>query len=534
MNNVKSYRSKSKAVTVFYALAVLNMIGCNGGMIGTGSGPTNSIYEFEHLPDRISPDMPETLQNDDALPPSEDNKGFDFSPRIQSDEAIPLSQQNNGFDISSRNQNDEPEQSGGWRALARELTQVAVTRFEIELSSAIIDLAFDTIVKECAEKLIDCTIPADQIRVTVTQELVNHWLNDHVAVAQSLSTVYGVDIVAESIEQTNVEINSMLNNEVVLGETHYSQMDSAPYDHVVRTSLSNSEDKIVEYNPLFLGYVPLFRGDKTFTARWHDDGQVAKFTFDEHIPVNSTREYFYQNNVPSELVVLNHNYVIGNQDDFDNGFYASILGNDSTQAGVLVRAGSMGDSHELPGLDRQFYDVFEGQLDNDGGYSTMDAYTYDLTEEQNLFRRYRNRQTYDTGGFLLAGERCDFRISGEFGADCDDNVFDSFGPEGSQITDSVHYFAPGEFDSLASVRDAIRWHVTGVPSEIKSFAVISADSQFDLSESKVLCLGLQIAASDTDVFCTATDEQLENTVIVEHFNRKPTRVIPTAKLEQIQ
>jgi len=84
------------------------------------------------------------------------------------------------------------------------------------------------------------------------------------------------------------------------------------------------------------------------------------------------------------------------------------------------------------------------------------------------------------------------------------------------------------------VRDAIRWHVTGVPSEIKSFAVISADSQFDLSESKVLCLGLQIAASDTDVFCTATDEQLENTVIVEHFNRKPTRVIPTAKLEQIQ
>jgi len=240
MNYLKSYRSKRSVVPSFSALLVLGIIGCDGGMIGTGSGPANSVYELEHLPNRISPDIPDTLKNDDALPPSEETKESDISPRMTE---------------------DEPQESGGWYKLASELTQVAVTRFEIELNTAIIDLAFDEIVQECEEKLVDCTIPAGQIRVTVTQELVNRWLDDYVAKAQSITISFGADVVAASIKGTIEEINSMLDNEVVLGETHYSQLDGAPYDHVVRTSVSNSDDKVE-------GDYPLFRADEIITAHW--------------------------------------------------------------------------------------------------------------------------------------------------------------------------------------------------------------------------------------------------------------------------
>jgi len=466
MKYIKPSRRQSILTPGLSALLALSMIGCDGGMIGTGAGPTTTdpIYELEYLPNRISPDIPETLQNSEEPPPSVNSKDSDFS---------------------LRNQDDERQKSGGWRELATELTQVAVARFEIELNTAIIDLAFDRILDECGEQLIDCIIPADQIRVTVTQDVVNRWLDQHVA------------------------------------------NDGAPYDHVVRASLSNSVDKTV-------GEFPLFRGEEIITARWHEDGHVAKFTFEE--TANSTREYFYQNNIPGELVVLNYTSAFddGAADATDGGFFASILGNDSNQAGVLVQAGSVGSSYDDSVLIGSFYQVFEGRLDDNGGYSAIEALSYDLTDNQNLTSRYRNRQSYDSDGYLLAGEQCNFEVSGEFGAVCNDNVFESFGPEGSQVTDSIHYFTPEEFDSLAAIQDAIRWKVTDVPSDIKSIAVVSAESDTLLSEREALCLGLQSAADDTHIFCTATDEQLDNTVVVEHFNGTPVRIIPSAKLVQIQ
>lgn len=397
-------------------------------------------------------------------------------------------------------------------------------RFEIQLNTAIIDLAFDDIVNACGDQLIDCTIPADQIQVTVTEGLVNRWLNQYLAKARSITTVFGAEVVAESIRSTNAEIKSMLNNDVILGETHYSQLDGSPYQHVVRTSLRNDEDKVVED-------YPLFSGEEIFTARWHEDGQVAKFTVNES--VDSTREYFYQNNVPGELVVSNYTYA--NEQGLEAGLYAKILGSDRDQAGVLVQAATgtfVNDGSSA--IVGRVYEVFDGQLDNNGGYSTIDGRHFDLTEEQNLTYRYRFRESYDQTGKLLAAESCIFDFSAQFDANCNDDVFESYGPEGSAITDSIHYFAPGEFDSLAAVQDAIRWKVEGVSSEIKSIAVISAESQNELSESDLLCVGFQPSVDDAPIFCTATDEQLENTLVVELVDGIPTGIISDAKLVQIQ
>lgn len=505
MNKFKIYKSSSALVYGGSVVLALSLIGCSdGGMIGTGSGPTHSTYDsyqLKNLPNRISPDIPKTLQNEEALPPSDSEKGWN---------------------VALRNVEIEPEKSGGWRELSSELTQVAVMRFQVELNTAIIDLAFDEIVNQCGQQLIDCIIPADQIRITVDQSLVNRWLNQHAAKAQSLSTTFGAEVVAESIRSARAEINAMLNNDVVLGEIHYSRLDGAPYDHVVRTRFRTEKETTPD------GY-PLFMVEEIFTARWHDDGHVAKFTFDE--AVGSVRDYFYENNIPGELVVSNYSYI--NDDGTESGLYTKILGNDVDQDGVLVQAATktqVFDSNNGGAVGKAFA-VFEGQLDNSGGYSSIDGRHFDLTEEQNLTYRYRHRHSYDVNGYLLASESCVFDVATP-NLNCQDE-FEWYRPYGLAITDSPHYFAPGELDSLVAIQDAIRWKLEGVPSEIKSVAIVFAESTNNLSDSELLCQGIQVAADNAPVFCTATDEQLDNTVVVELVDGMPNRVIPTAKLVQV-
>ena len=76
--------------------------------------------------------------------------------------------------------------------------------------------------------------------------------------------------------------------------------------------------------------------------------------------------------------------------------------------------------------------------------------------------------------------------------------------------------------------------MVGVPSEIKNIVVVSAESQSALAESELLCRGFQYVGDDALIFCSATDEQLDNTVVVELVDGIPSGIISTAKLVQIQ
>lgn len=575
MSYFEFYKSPRAFAPGLSTLLVLGIIGCDGGMIGTGSGPVNSIYELENLPKRISPDIPKTLLKGEELAPS-DNTNNDTKER----------------DVSQRDQIINSDKSQGWAALNDKLSLVAFLRLNVESNATIIDLAFDDILIECAEQLLDCTIPADRIRVTITQDVVNRLVQLHTDWAQStpsfsvsgqssgtvgdVSTTISVSVEEQDVglsEMIETQFNSLVNTEVVLGETHYSQLDGAPYDHAIRTFIKRGADQSDEFS--FLRWA-----DEDFSVRWHEDGHVANFT--TGATQQTTQEYFYQNKVPSELVISNVVYV--NDDGTTTELYARILGNNPDQAGILVEAASAssvygassggvavttstglaepsdGQNSTVTQVDmvvpvdgietetsvvidteatsfsfvERSFEVFQGQLDNSGGYSTLDGRQFDLSAEQNLtfFEGYRD--SYDKIGRLLAGELCIFDVLSMVNLNCNDDMFESYGPVGSSITDSVHYFTSAQFDTLAASQDAIRWKVEGVPGKYKSIAVVSAESQNDLAESKVLCRGLKYVAEDAYIFCTATDEQLGNTVVVEQVDGVLTSVIPTAKLVQVQ
>lgn len=533
MNFFKPFKSTSNLVCSLCALLAVSLIGCSdsdsdGGLIGTGSGPT---YELVHLPNRISPDLPKTLLKGKETSPSDFSDG-------NTKESLG----------SLRNQIIHSGKSQGWLELNNRLGVIELTRLGIQSNATIVDLAFDDILNECAEQLLDCTIPADRIRITLTQDVVNRLIELHTdwiestslsSYSASVSASSGVDgnvIVTTTVEEddevpfdTSKEkirnfFVSLLNTEVLLGETHYSQLDGAPYDHAIRTTIKRGINQSDDFS------FP-FWTDEEFAVNWHEDGQVAKFLSGS--AESATHEYFYQNNVPSELVVSQVTAI--DDEGYEIGLYTKILGNDPDQAGVLLEAAYLGVIYDssFPIVERAF-DVLRGQWNNSGGFSTVDERVFDISENQNLTGHISYRESYDRIGELLAGERCFPVDIFQVNSICGESVFVSYGPEGSSITDSVHYFAPGEFDSLASVQDAIRWKLEGVPSEIKSVAVVSAESQSALAESELLCRGVQNVGDDALIFCSATDEQLDNTVVVELVDGIPSGIISTAKLVQIQ
>lgn len=593
MSYFKSYKYKGRFASGFPALLAFSLIGCDGGMIGTGSGPkgpiyepNGPIYELENLPKRISPDLPKTLLNGEELTPPASPEHNRIEPRI-----------------SPRNSDSDSGKSYGWIELTRELNRVAETRLLIEINATIVDLAFDEILNECAEQLLDCTIPADRIRVTMTQDVVNRLLKLVVEWAESRlsysadsnisddGVIFGpVNVTlhdnSESVEVEKANFASLLNKEVVLGETHYSQLDGAPYNHAIRTIIKHQggEYNLVEWT------------DVDFSASWHEDKHVAKFTGTEFN--GDTWNYFYQNNVPGELVVSN--LLIVDAFGKSEEHYAKLLNNDPGQAGILVEvvakdflgvwgvvstdgatagtttegdtdgfsdtsdtttsgnvaegetggfsdtsgtttsgtvsAGIIDEASDNPNLIVETANrVIVGRIDNRGGYSSQVDRVFDLSKTPKTIRIEGLRESYDQTGRLLAAEVCNIDAPFQPITDCDENGgFQSVGPEGSSITDSVHYFTPEQFDSLVAMQDAIRWTVEGVPSETIHFAVVSAESQSNLSESEVLCRGVQYVAEEVRVFCTVTDEQLDNTVVVEQVDGIPTRIITEAKLVQIQ
>jgi len=116
------------------SLLSLSLIGCDGGLIGTGSGPDESVYELENLPERISPDVPKTLFRGEELPPPDN-----------------LNEKNKEVSALRRSEDEGSDKSEGWQAFTGDISTWSSLRLGIEINATIVDLAFDDIVNECAD-----------------------------------------------------------------------------------------------------------------------------------------------------------------------------------------------------------------------------------------------------------------------------------------------------------------------------------------------------------------------------------------------
>ncbi|MFK7997294.1 MAG: hypothetical protein AB8B87_24410, partial [Granulosicoccus sp.] len=232
MNDLKKNRTMRAPLSFSSLFAAMVLTGCGGGMEGTGAGPS---YQLSYLPERISPDLPKTLLRGAELPP----------PQQENPDLV-----GGNMNFSSRMDDVDSVPSPAWREIITGLENSQSTRLSVEVNSTIIDSAFDDIRELCVDKLIDCTIPSDQISVKVTQEMINrfielttNWLEGLPSeILAILETDLRIELELESVDVITVltaQLTLLLDSEVVFGETRYSQLDGAPYDHSVQTLLSN-------------------------------------------------------------------------------------------------------------------------------------------------------------------------------------------------------------------------------------------------------------------------------------------------------
>jgi len=365
---------------------------------------------------------------------------------------------------------------------------------------------------------------------------------------------------AELKKTIKTKFSTLLNTEIVLGETHYTQLDGAPYDHAVRTFI-NRGPEATEFG------IPIWRNE-TFFARWSLEGDVVRFVTDSK--ALGIEEYFYQNNTPGELVTTNRvvrSSHMGSEGEFfvENIASTKLISNDRNKQGILGEAASTGFLRDLPeGLDSipiesliedshiflddetgelsindekylyKTHALYQGQMDIDGGYAAGDGYDFESYKGDDLVSSYIVRESFNRIGDLLAGEGCNTGLARLATTICTEEDIEPYGPVGSVVTDSIHYFPPEDFDSLTSIQDAIRWEVQGVPANTNDIAVVSAEASIELSERELLCRGYQYVHEFVNLFCTATDEQLANTTVVELDAGIPSREIPGASLVQAQ
>ncbi|MFK7996458.1 MAG: hypothetical protein AB8B87_20130, partial [Granulosicoccus sp.] len=309
----------------------------------------------------------------------------------------------------------------------------------------------------------------------------------------------------------------------------YSQLDGAPYDHSVQTLLSNERTMGEEF-------VLTLWQDQEFSARWNEDGHVAKFSIGD-VDL-SAHEYFYQNNSPSEVVITD--FELLNDDGRLNSSHVKLIANNPDNAGVLVEIGELLSTNEFIVSEDRSLPVYvrghaQGQMDNDGGYATHDRSISDIEDNSKTFSYEGRRQQFDGIGNFIAGTFCAVRDFDQGIDICEEDDFISTtSPIGTSITDSPYFFSQEGFNLLTGIHDAIQWTVEGLPDEISEVAVVSADSSVELAERELLCWGFRFFSNDTRMFCDATDEQLANTIVLELVDGKPGSIIPNAKLVQRQ
>lgn len=513
MNYLKKIRTMRSLISLLSGFVAMCIAGCEGGMIGTGTGPSTETYTLTNLPERVSPDIPKTLLRGEELSPSESG-------------SLDVLQVENY--ISPRMDEFNSGKAEGWRQINGELVFASLMRVSVEINSTIIDMAFDDILNTCADQLLGCTIPADQIKVKLTQDVINRFIAIVTDLVESLPPYYWTeDQNVDGVSLVKEQFTSLLNSNVVLGETHYSQLDGAPYSHSVQTFLKRQAASDERFTVLLWH-------DEEFHVRWHNDRNVANYIFDA-TGVN-TAGYFYQNNTPSELVTISG----VTKDDQGRRFYEShsrLIATDPKNAGVLVElayvtVAGVTVNGEFSITEKNGF--IQGNMNDGGGYAIYDDITFHMADTPRAVDYTGFRESFDNVGDVIAVTECqvsDFTQGIEV---CDEEEFEPSGSMQSLITDSPYYFQSGEFDSLTATHDVIRWKVEGLPVETRRFVVVSADSAIEPTERELLCWGAQFVSGDSRIFCPATDEQLSNTVVLELVEGKPAGIIPTANLEQIQ
>jgi len=189
---------------VYCVIAAVGLVvnGCNGGLIGSSTGPRDETGTVVYLPRVVSPRIPDALLNRESRA-SESDLQTDITNRADLGDA-----------------SGDPAQS--WQQLSPFFSQIETTRIALQLELRLLDSVYQDVISRCGELTINgCVIPAGEIRATYTQNISDKFESE---IAENDQTITGSQLRAVSAKQF-----LDVGNELVFGEISIKKISETPY-----------------------------------------------------------------------------------------------------------------------------------------------------------------------------------------------------------------------------------------------------------------------------------------------------------------
>ena len=451
----RAARAATRGASLLVVIVLLG--GCDGGLIGTGTGPDEPIVRpGESLRGRIGTDLPAALLDPDALASALGDTPAD------------------GPDSRA----DGPR-SAQWRTLVEPIAAVEALRLESEAFLIRLDAVLPTILSRCdARGERDCRLPPGSVEGRYTDALL-----------AEIDAVYVRALGANgeraaALDGVRAELQSRRGSSYRLGEVTLVPSDGQPYDIDLTTSLDDA------------------LGGRRLRVRSNAAGTRRELTIARAVGSIVEREYIgFATELPGERFTYTRDAFVGS--GIEDRFDVSIVADGSPERRVLLdarlreRVGSIVDDV-----------AFRARVDDRQGFARARVY-----EEIGAIRRLSvTEESFAADGTLLAGSDC---ASEPGPAACTDPTeFTRYGPSGAAVTDNPLYATEDGFETLVAMNDALRVEVVDLPTDIVDFQVRAADDALPLAERDLLCTGVQLAPDETRLYCPAPVERLSASVVV--------------------
>ncbi|PID63930.1 MAG: hypothetical protein CSB44_00215 [Gammaproteobacteria bacterium] len=378
------------------------------------------------------------------------------------------------------------------------------------------DSVFDEVLSICAESVEDtCIIPSGELGGLYTEDLVAKLIDVYATPLETMGLA-ATDAEGSPLAARITELKSLADSSYSFGEVRYRALDGQPFDHEITDNRS-----------------PLF--ENTVTIRWNNARTVSHVQIRESVgQIGSSSTIEFDTELPGQRMTYTEGSQTGNL--VTSRFDLTLLSASAESRQLLVESRLADRTGNLLGNL-----VIESQVDDAGGYAVLRDYDDTAGSIVSLDVR---RETFDPYGRLLAADTCSADIVGS--ADSDGSIngagdvaeacdapenFQSITPNGTMLESSPLYYPLGDFETLESALDTLRWDIVGLPVNVSHFQVLPSElSPLPLADREILCEGTQYVPGESQLFCAYPDAALSVSEVVAIDDDGNRRVIEGASL----
>lgn len=462
--------TRALLLTVQMAVAAL-LVGCDGGLIGTGTGPKPDDQTIANLPDKISPRLPRSIVGSPTLSRTDDNRPQKRRRQRFSDQ-LNVTQTNSATALLA---------TPGWQILQPSMQQIDTTRIAVQELLTLLDSVLLDTLQRCHSQLdsaLRCTLATGSVRTeysdATTDAMLAVYINDDSPLASEFYT-------STELDEIQQYYRALQGTPVIFDELTLAITDVNPLTYQLQTSTAS-----------------LLSGSLV-DVQWHADQTDIVYRVATIDASEANHTYRFINNSSGQKLTVSR---ADSGDQFNPAPQAiEIFSASSSHSEILYNALFDGAALSGRATDDLAYALF----------ADYDTGTIDYRQE-----------LFTGSGTLIAVEVCNA-----------EPAFDSCLIDGTIADNYDAFISPLEFELSVQALGFSTPIITGLAPTVRRFAVVANNAGIELNERVQLCNGWQSASGVIELFCVADDRELSDAVVISLDGLQPA-LLPMAQIITVQ